>query len=123
MNTTLYIFLIITIGGALYFTFSDSASERAAIPESTELQSTQQVYWMTREENDGTVLLLTTRIIPQNNINEYYAEYTLVNGRKICGQIGMPEPGGTFHTSVDFYKSIKSIIIYSDAEYYSQMNL
>ncbi len=123
MNTTLYIILIMTIGGVLYFTINDNTSNGATIPTPDALQSNQQVNWETLAANNDMDLLLTTKIIPRNDVKGYYTEYTLQNGRKICGQLGMPGPGGTFQTHVTFTDSIQSIIIYSDAEYYSQMSL
>ena len=123
MNTTLYILLIMTIGGVLFFSFSNNSTNKAMISAPDALQSNQKVNWVTITKNNDTNLLLTTKIIPSQNVKGYYAEYTLVNGRKICGQLGMPGPGGTFQTQVTFTDSIENISIYSDAEYYTQMDL
>ncbi len=123
MNITSYILLIMTIGGAIIFSLSKGSPAGAMIPAPDALQSNQQVNWVAATEKNNTDLLLTTKIIPRENVRGYYAEYTLLSGRKICGQLGMPGPGGTFQTHVTFSDSIRSIIIYSDAEYYVQMSL
>ncbi len=122
MNTTLYILLVMTVGGVLYFSLGNSTPNGMS-PSPAALQSNQPVKWETTLKNNDMDLLLTTKIISGNNIKGYYAEYTLASGRKICGQLSMPGPGGTFQTHVNFNDSIQNIVIYSDEEYYSKMNL